>query len=357
MLLKTWKNSDQSTIGVELEVQLIDAKSLCLSNKAKLIKEAMPKKLSEHLHFELFLSLLEIVSPVCKSPEEVQDFFEKYLQVLIKKAKKFDTKIASFGVFPKKQNLQIIKDKRYLNIQKQLGILFEDFSICGLHIHIGFENEKAALNAYNACINYLPIFIALLSNSSIFNEKDTAFLSYRRKMFHRFPRTGISQYFEDYKQMEECYDQLKKLNAIDSINDIWWDLRINSNLGTLELRVADSVNDLKRIRLAVALYQAICLHFKSKKDIRLPYEILKQNNFNANKQGFRAKVFYKKSQSLEKFTKELIKKLDKSFEKLNTKYEAKELLKLIKKPNLAQEQRKIFKTKGIKSLIEFGVFK
>lgn len=357
MLLNAYKSTRQNTIGVELEVQLVDDKSLNLVNNAKKIKANMPKKISEHLHFELFLSLLEIVSPICKSPKEVEEFFENYLQILTKTAKKLNTKIVSFGVFPKKQSLKIIQDERYLNIKKQLGILFDDFSICGLHIHIGFINEKAALNAYNACINYLPIFIALLSNSSIFDEKDTGFLSYRRKMFHRFPKTGISQYFEDFKQMQECYRQLEQINAIEKINDIWWDLRINSNLGTLELRVGDSVSDLRRIRLAVALYQAICFYFQNEADIKLPYEVLKQNNFNTNKEGFKAKIFYKKSQNLENFTKELVKKLDSAFTNLGTKKEAKELLKIIKKPNLAQQQRKIFKAKGIQGLIKSGEFK
>lgn len=358
MKLQAWKGREEFTIGVELEIRLQDKKTFTLKNLAQTLHKNMPKKIQPYIHKEFASSLLEIVTPICNTPKQATLFIKDTLLCLKKEAQKEGVALFATGVYPNiHAPLKVDDNERYRTLKNEYGILLDDFSACGLHIHIGFASSTNALKAYNLLINYSPIFICILANSPIFQGQLTKLLSYRLSLFDRLSRAGLSPYFKSYKKMQQAYEKFFKSHTIQSFDDIWWDLRINATFGTLEIRVGDSVHDFKRIQAVVALFQALCLYAQNSRQTFLEPQILMQNRWNAIRHGWDGNFYEKENFTYGNFTKQLVQTLQKEgiFEKLNTQKEASMLMKLINKPNLAQKQIEIFqKTDDIKQILQFG---
>lgn len=359
MGLKGWKNKNAYSLGVELEARYIDEKTHKLSYSSSFIKSKLPKKILPYIHDEFSSCLVEMISPVCKNANEATEFIEKLAKKVAKVAKKHDILLVANGIYHlKNKKIKVLENERYEKIQEEFGVLIENFSICGLHIHVGFENSDEALRAYNFMINYSPIFICLLANSPIYQKKDTKLLSYRLSKFDRLPRVGIPTYFDSFAKMQKEYFLYEKSKTINKLADIWWDLRIKPEFGTLELRIGDSIHDFKRIKAAIILYQALCLYAQNAEFKQIPMQILKQNRWNAIRYGFDGYFYENKRQTFKSLTQNIIKKMQKQgiFEALKTQYFVPELYNFTNEKNLAQIQLDLYK-KDEKNILNFGVIK
>ena len=70
------------TLGLELEVRLIDAETMKPANRSPYLFEHLPEKLKPNVHQELLQSMVEIVTPVCRSAAEAADFIMNALHEL-----------------------------------------------------------------------------------------------------------------------------------------------------------------------------------------------------------------------------------------------------------------------------------
>jgi len=111
--------------------------------------------------------------------------------------------------------------------------------IFGLHVHIGVEDRETAIQLMNSARYFLPHILALSTNSPFWRGMDTGFKSYRCKVFDKFPRTNIPDYFPSYGEYESFINLLIKTNCIDNAKKIWWDIRPHPYFNTLEFRVCD----------------------------------------------------------------------------------------------------------------------
>lgn len=361
MKFKSWKSKPALSLGTELEIRFSDKTSKKLSYCAEKIKKDLPRDLKKYVHDEFSPCLLEVVTPICKNANECVNFLEKTTKTISNIANSHNANVVASGIYPAShKDFKILNDKRYEEIREEFGILLNDFSICGLHIHVGFSSSKKALMAYNLLINYSPIFICLLANSPFFDFKDTKLLSYRLCVFDKLSRSGIAPYFSTYKKMQKEYEKYYEAKIIKSQNDIWWDLRIKPEFGTLELRISDSVSDMKRLKVAIMLYQALCLYAQKAKFNPISRQVLKQNRFNAIRYGFDGYMYETKRETFRDFTLDLINKMQKEkiFEKLKIQKEVALIKEYIKKPNLAQTQLNLYKkTKDFDKILDFGVIK
>ena len=88
---------------------------------------------------------------------------------------------------------------------------------------------------------------------------------------------------------------LIQANSIESIREIWWDVRPHPGYGTVEVRVCDSIPDLQVIEDLAALIQALvvglCNHYEN--GTQLPYLdswIIHENKWRATRYGIDAKL-------------------------------------------------------------------
>ncbi|NPA27490.1 MAG: YbdK family carboxylate-amine ligase [Epsilonproteobacteria bacterium] len=344
-------NNRGFSVGVELEVRLIDKENMKPANISPFLFEELPDDLKEYVHQELLQSMIEIVTPVCNSAKEARNFIMDTLGRLKKITNQKGVELAALATHPfeRKDDNKFFPDPRYDELAQELGIVLKNFLISGFHIHIGMPNEKAAINSYNHTIHFLPLFIALSANSPFIVSEDTKLQSYRNKIFERLPRAGIPEYFETYKDYCELIDLLFITNTIKSVKDVWWDVRIHQKFGTIELRVADAFYDEERTELIVLLYQALLKYYSNFKAKRELYQISKQNKWNSVRHGLDGN-FIEGSRvvTIAQKLHEVIEKLDKEgiFKELKAQDRVEALHRVVDKPSIATKLRKIYQETG-----------
>lgn len=282
-----YNNSLNSTIGMELEMRILDRDSFDVKNCSNIIFDSIEDDLKPHIHKELLKSMFEIVTPVCKNVNDAVDFIDRAIKKINKIGEQNNFLISALATHPfeKKEDNEIHSDPRYEAFEKEFQIIIRNFLISGLHIHVGCATKEDALKAYNGVINYIPLFLALSANSPFFHSEDTGLKSYRTKIFDKLPRAGIPEYFDNYEDYKGVYKELYNTGTIKKAKDVWWDLRISPNFGTLELRVCDAFYDEKRLRFLGMFYQSVVEYAKIKNIKRQYHQINLQNKWNATRHG------------------------------------------------------------------------
>jgi len=130
--------------------------------------------------------------------------------------------------------------------------------IFGLHVHVGIDNRELAIHIMNAVRYFLPHIFALSTNSPFWEGRNTGFKSYRVKVFDKFPRTGIPDYFNSLAEYDNFVNLLVKTNCIDNAKKIWWDVRLHPFFSTLEFRICDIPMRVDETICLAALFQAVC---------------------------------------------------------------------------------------------------
>jgi carboxylate-amine ligase len=85
---------------------------------------------------------------------------------------------------------------------------------------------------------------------------DMGLKSYRCKVFDKFPRTNIPDYFPSWGEYQSFVDLLVSTNCIDNAKKIWWDIRPHPTFTTLEFRCCDIPMRLDETIALAALIQA-----------------------------------------------------------------------------------------------------
>ncbi len=180
-----FNSSPEPTIGVEIELQLVDKKNLNLNNISSKILADIDRKFSDNIKCELIESMIEINTNICSNINEVEKDIRKTLNHLDEILKNYKTEIncTSLHPFAIGKNQIITDNPRYKRIMKDLQMVGKRFISQGLHVHIGISNPEDAIKVNNALRVYLPLLLALSTSSPFFEGEDTGLHSYRTKLF------------------------------------------------------------------------------------------------------------------------------------------------------------------------------
>ena len=230
------------TIGIEEEYQTIDPETRDLRShiEAEMISKGKTL-LKEAVKAEMHQSVVEIGTGVCHSIQEASEQLKSLRGQICNLARQNGLHLAASGTHPfadwRKQ--EIYPDDRYKTIVQDLKMVARANLIFGLHVHVGVEDRETGIQLMNAARYFLPHILALSTNSPFWLGMDTGLKSYRCKVFDKFPRTNIPDYFPSYGEYERFVGLLVKTNCIDNAKKIWWDIRPHPNFPTLEFRICD----------------------------------------------------------------------------------------------------------------------
>jgi len=283
-----FNSSSDPTIGVELELQLVDKNNLNLNNISSKALLEVNKEFSDNIKCELIESMIEINTNICSNIEEVEKDIKKTLNYLNKILKNYETEIncTSLHPFAIGKNQIITDNARYKRIMKDLQMVGKRFISQGLHVHIGINNSEDAIKVNNALRGYLPLLLSLSTSSPFFEGEDTGLHSYRTKLFEALPLAGMPDYLSNWNHFENLTEQLEGAGIINSVKDLWWDVRPHPGFGTVEIRVCDIPINFKEIIAIVALIQALVVTLINAE----PYpdthiQILQSNKWQAARYG------------------------------------------------------------------------
>ena len=283
-----FNSSPEPTIGVEIELQLVDKNNLDLNNISSKVLADVDKEFSDKIKCELIESMIEINTNICSNVDEVERDIIKTLNHLDDILKNYDTELNCTSLHPfaigKKQT--ITDNLRYKRIMKDLQMVGKRFISQGLHVHIGIDNPEVAIKVNNALRVYLPLLLSLSTSSPFFEGEDTGLHSYRTKLFEALPLAGMPDYLNNWNHFENLTEHLEGAGIINSVKDLWWDVRPHPGFGTVEIRVCDIPINFKEIIALVALIQALVvtlIKLDSYQDTHI--QILQSNKWQAARYG------------------------------------------------------------------------
>ncbi|MDQ6760045.1 MAG: carboxylate-amine ligase [Acidobacteriota bacterium] len=247
------------TIGIEEEYQTIDPETRDLRSHIEMeILEKGKTLLREAIKPEMHQSVIEVGTGVCKDIKQAKAEIFQLRRDMCGLAKDAGLRLAAAGTHPfadwRKQ--EIHPDQRYQEIVEDMKMVARANLIFGLHVHVGIEDRETAIHIMNAARYFLPHILALSTNSPFWLGMDTGLKSYRCKVFDKFPRTNIPDYFPSWGEYETFVNLLVKTNCIDNAKKIWWDLRPHPNFTTLEFRICDIPMRAQETVSIAALIQA-----------------------------------------------------------------------------------------------------
>jgi glutamate---cysteine ligase / carboxylate-amine ligase len=230
------------TIGIEEEYQTIDPETRDLRSHIQAeILEKGQLILQERVKAEMHQSVVEVGTGVCQNIKEAKAEVKMLRRDIIRLARENGLKLASVATHPFAdwRAQEIHPDPRYKNIVEDMQLVARANLIFGLHVHVGIEDRETAIHMMNHARYFLPHLLALSTNSPFWLGMNTGLKSYRCKVFDKFPRTNIPDYFPSWGEYENFIKLLIKTNCIDNAKKIWWDIRPHPFFNTIEFRVCD----------------------------------------------------------------------------------------------------------------------
>src|SRR5712675_311940 len=247
------------TIGIEEEYQTIDPETRDLRSHIDVEIIAKGKALlKEAVKPEMHQSVIEVGTAVCTDMQQARSEIVGLRRDMIALAKGGGLHLAAGGTHPFAQwrEQEIYPDDRYRTIVEDLKMVARANLIFGLHVHIGVEDRETAIQLMNHARYFLPHILALSTNSPFWLGMNTGLKSYRCKVFDKFPRTNIPDYFPSWGEYENFIKLLIKTNCIDNAKKIWWDIRPHPFFNTLEFRICDIPMRVDETIALAALIQA-----------------------------------------------------------------------------------------------------
>jgi carboxylate-amine ligase len=297
----SWNSSRGPTLGVEWEVQLIDAQSRLLRQDADDVVADLPglDANGDHpnIRHELMQSTVEIVTGICSTVSEARTDLEKTIEELQRSAENHGIVLACAGTHPVSswREAKMSSIKRYAEIVEQMQWLARRIQTFGVHVHVGLRDGGKAIPIVNALASYLPHFLALTASSPFWDGEDTGLASTRAIIWGDLPTAGIPHRLSNWGEFEEYMDTLLRAGTIRSIKEVWWDIRPHADLGTIEIRMFDGLPTAREVAMVAALSQSLVQLFDAQLDrgYQLPSPsswVVRDNKWRATRYGLDASV-------------------------------------------------------------------
>ncbi|SDE28164.1 carboxylate-amine ligase [Blastococcus fimeti] len=295
-----FRSSERSSLGVEWELQLVDLASRELSPGAVTILEQLrPEGAEEHpkAKHELLQSTVEIITGICTTVAEAKADLAGTLAEVAAAAEQRGLGLMCAGTHPFTdwQSQLISPKERYLELVERMQWMARRMQIFGVHVHVGVRAPEKAIPIVNALCQYIPHFLALSSSSPYWVGCDTGLASARTKIFEGMPTAGLPYQLADWAEFEEYMETLISTKSIESVREVWWDVRPHPDFGTVELRICDGLPTLDEIGAVAALAQCLVEQFDTQLDrgYTLPTPaswVLRENKWRASRYGLDADI-------------------------------------------------------------------
>jgi len=260
MSLEPFEKSAALSLGVELEMQLVNTHDYDLAPYAEDMLRLMSKiPLPGAVVPEMTSSMIEVSTGVCHTSSEVLGQLTQLRDALVRSADKLNIAIVGGGTHPFQQwhERRIYDKPRFRELSELYGYLSKQFTIFGQHVHIGCPDADTALLTLHRMSRYIPHFIALSASSPYVQGQDTAFDSARLNSVFAFPLSGRAPFALSWNEFTVYFNKMARTGVVKSMKDFYWDIRPKPEFGTIEIRVFDTPLTIERATALAAYVQSL----------------------------------------------------------------------------------------------------
>jgi carboxylate-amine ligase len=347
-------SSERASLGVEWELQLVDRETRQLTSGAtEILAELKPDDADEHpkAKHELLQSTIEIITGICGTVAEAKADLAGTLAEVVAAADRRGLGVMCAGTHPITdwQTQQISPKERYEQLIEKMQWLARRLQIFGVHVHVGVRSPDKIIPIVNALTQYVPHFLALSASSPYWVGADTGLASARSKVFEGMPTAGLPYQLSGWDGFERYMETLISTHAIESVREVWWDIRPHPDFGTVELRICDGLPTLDEIGAVAALSQCLVEQFDREIDrgYTLPVPaswVLRENKWRAARYGLDAEIIVDDRgtvQPVREALRDLVDQLTPTAKKLDCLDELHDVLRILEVGGSYQRQRAV----------------
>lgn len=278
------------TTGTELELQLIDRSDARLVDKADVVLADMQN--SQQIKHELTKSMLELNSSVHTSVLEMHAELSLLARNVREVAWTHGCDVTGGGRhLDGDWREQVISDlQRHQNLAERYGYITKMACVFGQHIHIGVQDGDEAIYLCHALIPYLPHLVALSASSPWLDGVDTSFSSSRFTGQNAFLNSELIENIYSWDEFIQFYSEMVDIGIIKSIKDIYWYVRPQPALGTIEIRICDMPLTIFHAAMLTGYSKILAQYLLANrvKIVKKHHAVEKYNIFNARRDGLQA---------------------------------------------------------------------
>jgi carboxylate-amine ligase len=286
------------TFGIEEEYHLVDVVSRGFAAAPAELMQECEKALGKQVAPEFFRSQIEVGTSVQRDFKSARAELAGLRRTIADVAGKFAIApiAASTHPFADRSTLETTPKARYQALAKDFAGIGRRLAICGMHVHVGIEDDELRIDLMNQVRYFLPHLLMLSTSSPFWQGEDTGLKSYRLAVFHELPRTGLPQRFESFGEYQRTVDVLVRNKVIEDATKIWWDLRPSARFPTLEMRVTDVCTRIDDALSIAALFACTLrllyrLRRSNQKWRSYPSFLVEENRWRAQRYGVTDTLF------------------------------------------------------------------
>jgi len=281
------------TLGVELELQIIDPRTLSLTAAAEKVLEIL--RSNPKVKPELYLDMIELNTGICGDAKSAEADLSHTLDALVAAGRNAGVVFASTGSHPTSRysDCDVYPAERYSELIDRNQWLTRRWKVYGLHVHLGMENGDECIRFNNFFMQLLPHLLALSSSAPFWQGRDTGLATCRPSIYEALPTAGLPYYVRSWDEFVALCEKLMKAKAIKSLKDLWWDVRPSPGFGTLEIRICDSPASLSEVSTIVAFIHVLAYWFRDhgewlRQVPQPPHWVMRENKWRVIRHGLSA---------------------------------------------------------------------
>lgn len=248
------------TVGIEEEYLLVnrETRELIVDTPPALLAEC-EARIKDLVRPEFLTSQIEIGTRVCETVQQAREDLAWLRRNVAEVAARHGLApiAASTHPFSEWQTQKRTDKDRYHVLARDMQAVARRLLICGMHVHIGINDDELRIDLMNQISYFLPHLLALSTSSPFWRGVDSGLKSYRLSVFDELPRTGLPSRFDSYSEYQRHVAVLVDAGLFEDASMIWWDIRPSARFPTLEMRITDVCTRLDDAIGIAALYACI----------------------------------------------------------------------------------------------------
>jgi carboxylate-amine ligase len=290
-----WRSAspaDQLTIGIEEEFMLLDPADWSLAFRSDEVLADLPPELADRVTLETHAAVMEIATGVHHTVGDAVAELRALRGELAHALADQGLCAGVAGTHPSAVAGETVVSShpRYRHIGESMRVLARREPTLATHVHVGVATPAAAVRLMNRFRQHIPLLLALSANSPFWQGRATGFASTRTTLWDAFPRSGVPRVFRGYWDWLATVQPLLSSGAIADPSFLWWDVRLQPRLGTVEVRIMDGQTAVADVAALAALIQSLACLELDEPDAPAPetLELIEENRFLAARDGMDA---------------------------------------------------------------------
>ena len=248
------------TIGIEEEYLLVDpeTRNLAEDPPATILDECR-KRIGDQVTPEFLRSQIEVGTKICTSIAAAKEELQSLRCCIRDVAEAHGLAVIAASTHPIADwDLQKHTEKdRYNILAQSMQTVARRLLICGMHVHVGIEDDDLRVDLMGQVSYFLPHLLALSTSAPFWRGRETGLKSYRMAVWNEMPRTGLPPQFDSYGEYRRLVEILVGTGVIEDATKLWWDVRPSDKFPTLEMRMTDICTRMEDAISIAAYYRCL----------------------------------------------------------------------------------------------------